>query len=190
MSPLANPLPHPEPVEQISDIIGQLMEFWGFKHIMGRIWAILFFSSHPLSQSDIAARLHASTGAVSMGLRDLLAWGAIHKVCPSGSRKEHYVSEDDIWKMVRRVLSEREGRRIENALFHLDQAIQNLQGEKHTHHSNLQERRYQIEKLEELRKLGNLGRHLLKLLLIRAKVDVTPLQDFFSNPKTSERSLS
>ena len=38
------------PSEQLlSDAVGRLMEFWGFKRHMGRIWAVLYLSDEPLA---------------------------------------------------------------------------------------------------------------------------------------------
>src|SRR5207248_3108787 len=37
----------------VSDVIGRLIEFWGFKRNMGRIWAVLYLSSEPLSAEDL-----------------------------------------------------------------------------------------------------------------------------------------
>ena len=185
MNPLAEtigPLDPPDPIDQASDTIGQLMVFWGFKHIMGRIWAILYLSPKPLTAPELVEKIHASSGSISMGLRDLLAWGAIHKVCPSGSRKDHFVAEGDIWKMVSRVLSEREGRKIEMVLDHLEQIIFSLQNQSN-HSKDSIETQFQLERLNELRKLGRIGKQLLNLLLIRSKIDLTPLQDFLRPSK-------
>ncbi len=37
----------------VSDSIGRLIEFWGFKRNMGRLWAILYLSDRPLSAPEI-----------------------------------------------------------------------------------------------------------------------------------------
>jgi DNA-binding transcriptional regulator GbsR (MarR family) len=52
----------------VSDSIGRLIEFWGFKRNMGRLWAILYLSDRPLSAPEIQDRLQLSSGAVSMTL--------------------------------------------------------------------------------------------------------------------------
>src|SRR5690606_20494832 len=36
-----------------SDAVGRLMEFWGFKRNMGRIWTVLYLSDDPLSAHDL-----------------------------------------------------------------------------------------------------------------------------------------
>ena len=37
----------------VSDIIGRLIEFWGFKRNMGRVWTVLYLSPEPLSAEDL-----------------------------------------------------------------------------------------------------------------------------------------
>lgn len=177
-----------EPVQLIADTVGQLMEFWGFKHIMGRLWTILFLSSRPLSAPELAERLHSSSGGISMALHDLMTWGAIRKVCLPQSRKDHYVAENNIWKLVSRVLSEREGRRIEAALDSMDLALGSLKKEANSPPQKPEETRFQIERLEELQKLGELARKLLKLLIIGAKIDTQPIRHLFEK-KLSETNI-
>ena len=41
----------------VSDAIGRLIEFWGFKRNMGRVWAVLYLSETPLTAKDLQERL-------------------------------------------------------------------------------------------------------------------------------------
>ena len=34
---------------RVAEVIGSLMEFWGFKAVMGRIWGVLYLAPEPLS---------------------------------------------------------------------------------------------------------------------------------------------
>ena len=52
----------------VSDVVGRLIEFWGFKRNMGRVWTVLYLSPEPLSADDLCHSLKLSTGAVSMTL--------------------------------------------------------------------------------------------------------------------------
>ena len=95
-------------VLQVADAVGALIESWGFKRNMGRMWAVLYLENHPLSAADLGERLGLSTGAVSMLLTELQEWGVIKKAWVVGERREHYEPETSIWKVVSRVLRERE----------------------------------------------------------------------------------
>jgi DNA-binding transcriptional regulator GbsR (MarR family) len=100
----------------IADAVGGLMEAWGFKRNMGRLWTVLYLEDRPLSAPEICERLALSTGAVSMLLTELGQWGAARKTWVVGERREHYEAETSIWKMVSRVFRERELRWIQTAL--------------------------------------------------------------------------
>ncbi len=102
-------------VHKVADAVGALMEAWGFRRNMGRMWAVLYLEDHPLTAADLGERLGLSTGAVSMLLNELLHWEIIKKTWVVGERREHFEAETSIWKMVSRVFRERELRWIRTA---------------------------------------------------------------------------
>ena len=89
----------------ISDSIGRLIEFWGFKRNMGRLWSILYLSGRPHSAPEIQEKLQLSAGAVSMTLNELVRWGVVKKVWLQGERRDHYAAEGNFWKMISRMRS-------------------------------------------------------------------------------------
>ena len=186
-------LPHTdESLHAVADTVGQLMEFWGFKHLMGRLWTTLYMSPKPLSAPELADRLCVSAGAVSMTLKDLLAWGAICKVCPPDSRKDHYLAEHNLWKLICRVLNEREGRRVELARAKIEEALNQLQQNKTqkkisagTVESAPEALAFRIKRLQELQKFAVRGDKILKILLRQARVDIRPLQHLFDERNVS-----
>src|SRR5215210_2956195 len=101
-----------EPVSPVvlrtADAVGALIESWGFKRNMGRMWTVLYLEDHPLSAAELGDRLGLSTGSVSMLLTEMQEWGAVKKAWVLGERREHYEAETSIWKMVSRVFRERE----------------------------------------------------------------------------------
>ncbi|MEZ4362194.1 MAG: hypothetical protein R3B48_18545 [Kofleriaceae bacterium] len=110
----------------MADAIGALMEAWGFKRNLGRLWTILYLEDRPLSAPEIGERLALSSGAVSMLLGELGQWGAARKTWVVGERREHYEAETSIWKMVSRVFRERELRWIQTAREQFELAQQKL----------------------------------------------------------------
>ena len=42
--------------EAVADTIGQLVEFWGFKRIMGRLWTVLYLEPEPISAVNSPSR--------------------------------------------------------------------------------------------------------------------------------------
>ncbi len=103
--------PHPGLADaelSVAETVGRLMHFWGFKRPMGRLWTVLYLSPAPLTAPELAERLAMSAGGVSMALAELERWGAVRRTSQAGTRREFFEAEPDIWKMVRRVLQERE----------------------------------------------------------------------------------
>lgn len=91
-----------------ADAIGDVIEHWGFRKALGRVWTILYLEPEPLPAPEIAARLAMSAGAVSMSLSELQRWGVVRRVWRPGERKEFFEAETDFWKMISKVINERE----------------------------------------------------------------------------------
>ena len=160
----------------ISDSIGRLIEFWGFKRNMGRLWAILYLSDRPLSAPEMQDRLQLSSGAVSMTLNELTRWGVVKKVWLQGERRDHYSAEGDFWKMISRVFNEREGVEVLDAIDLMEDAIQFLK-DKAKDPEDRDRANFQEERIRELLDLARLGKQLLDALVKDAKVDGSPLMN-------------
>jgi DNA-binding transcriptional regulator GbsR (MarR family) len=91
-----------------ADAVGDVIEYWGFRKALGRVWAVLYLWDGPLSAGDIGERLQMSAGAVSMALTELQRWAVVKRVWLPGERREFFEAEVDLWKMIAKVISERE----------------------------------------------------------------------------------
>ena len=80
-------------VLKVADAVGALIENWGFKRNMGRMWVVLYLEDHALTAAELGDRLGLSTGAVSMLLTEMQQWGVIKKAWVVGERREHYEAE-------------------------------------------------------------------------------------------------
>jgi HTH-type transcriptional regulator, glycine betaine synthesis regulator len=105
-----------------ADAIGDVIEHWGFRKALGRVWTVLFLDTGPLPAAEIADRLSMSAGAVSTTLAELQRWGVARRVWKPGERREYFEAETDFWKMISRVVSERERFLAESVRTRLDQA--------------------------------------------------------------------
>lgn len=162
-----------------SDAVGRLMEFWGFKRNMGRIWAVLYLSDEPLTANDLRERLQLSSGAVSMTLKELSRWGVVRKVWIQGARRDFFTAEGNLWKMVSRVFRERELVEVQESIASLESALAALDA--HGPLSTPEDRRraeVQRERIKQLLELAKLGRRLLEVLVSEARVDATALARF------------
>ena len=180
--------PPPDPVKaspsavndvilRVADSIGGLMEFWGFKRNLGRMWGLLYMEPRPLAAAEISDRLTLSSGAVSMLLTELLQWGAVKKSWIPGDRRDYYEPETSIWKMVSRVFRERELRQINGAIETFDQAIVALTAQQTTHPGEDDARlALAQERIAGLMALARVGAHLLEAMLSGESVDVLPIK--------------
>jgi len=88
--------------------VGDVIDFWGFKRNLGRVWALLYLYNQPLSASEVREALTLSKGGVSMLLKDLEHWKVVLRVREPGEVAWRYKAETDVIKMARRVLEARE----------------------------------------------------------------------------------
>jgi len=156
-------------LHEVADEVGALMEFWGFKRVMGRVWTTLYLEDDALSASDLCERLDISAGAASMTLADLERWGVVRRTRQPGERREYFEAETDIWKMVSRVLRERELAQVQLALDVFERARTELAdrvppGEK-------DRVRVIVERIGKLAELARVGRGLLNVMVEKGRVD-------------------
>ena len=155
-------------VLRVADAVGALMESWGFKRNMGRMWSVLYLEDHPLTAADLGERLGLSTGAVSMLLAELLQWGIVKKAWVVGERREHYEAETSLWKMVSRVFRERELNWIKQAVDQFEQAGDELKP------GTDARRKLIAERIANLAQLAQVGANLLESMLEGESVDSLP----------------
>jgi DNA-binding transcriptional regulator GbsR (MarR family) len=160
----------------VIDLIGRLIGFWGFKRNMGRVWAILYLSPEPMHAAELRSVLELSTGAVSMTLSELQRWGVVKKLWVPGERRDYFTAEVQLWKMISRVMAERERGEIRIAIETCEEALIALETQLKSKNPDLKQRaELQKARIEALLNLARLGRQLLDALLSTAKVDAEPL---------------
>ena len=93
---------------------------WGINRTMAQIHALLMVSPDPITQDEVMEELNISRGNVNMNIRELINWGLVERVIVPGERKEYFVAEKDIWKVVRLIVKERKKRELEPMLQLLD----------------------------------------------------------------------
>jgi HTH-type transcriptional regulator, glycine betaine synthesis regulator len=163
----------------VSNVVGRLIEFWGFKRNMGRVWAVLYLSPQPLSAEDLRELLQLSSGAVSMTLSELSRWGVVRKVWIQGERRDFFAAEGQLWRMISRVFNEREKIEILSAIESFQEVLPELERlEKDPDPAIRARAALQHEKIGYLLDLAKLGQRLLDALLSTAKLDAEPLVRF------------
>ncbi len=178
----AHPHPHPSQALRraelaVAETVGGLMELWGFRRQLGRIWAVLFLSERPLAAPELCERLDISTGLLSMSLSELRDWGVVRGVAVEGDRKEHYRAETNVWRLVAHVLREREKKRVEDALAAFEKALHDVRARMADPDPDVRSlARFKAKRLELLVGLCQAALGVLRLLLDSARADVGPIK--------------
>lgn len=164
-------------IHEVGDQVGALMEFWGFKRLMGRLWTTLYLHGEALSAAELCERMDISSGAASMTLAELERWGVVVRTRKAGDRRDWFEAETDIWKMVSHVLREREILMVDRALEVFEGAQAELAGAPAHEQARAQALMARIESLAEL---ARVGRSLLLGIVDRGRADLAPLVRFAS----------
>jgi DNA-binding transcriptional regulator GbsR (MarR family) len=108
---------------------GVMARAWGINATMGELFALLYITGTDWTAEALKERLRVSRGNVSMNLRELMAWGVVHKVHRPGQRREFYRAETDVWTLFRRILTGRKRRELEPTLAVLATTVQAVRGD-------------------------------------------------------------
>ncbi|MTB53769.1 GbsR/MarR family transcriptional regulator [Lewinella sp. W8] len=100
---------------------GALGSSWGVTRTMAQIHALLLVSNTPKSSDDVMEELQISRGNVNTNMRMLVDWGLAHKKLIPGERKEYFVAEKDMSKVVKSIIIARKKRELEPMLRLLDE---------------------------------------------------------------------
>ncbi|MCB1197932.1 MAG: hypothetical protein KDK51_06125 [Deltaproteobacteria bacterium] len=114
--PTNNPLELSREELVFCGVVEELVEQWGFKGLLGRVWSLLYLRKQPLNQSQIEEALGLSKGNVNGLLQELQKWGVAQKVRIQGDRNYYYEVDKQIWKSVSNVIQAREMRILEDAI--------------------------------------------------------------------------
>src|SRR5262245_57035685 len=160
----------------VSDAIGRLMVLWGFKRNMGRVWTLLYLSNDPLTAFVLRERLQLSAGAISMTLNELARWGVVHKVFRQGDRHDYFEAESSLWKMISRVLRERELSEVVLAIEAFEDGLAALG--RRGDDPMAPRVRVQSERIQQLLELARLGKTMLDAVIDNARLDASWLPRF------------
>ena len=118
-----------EAKQQFISSWGAFGTHWGINRTMAQIHALLLISPEPMTQDDMMEELNISRGNTNMNIRELINWGLVERVLLAGERKEFFMAEKDIWKVVKQIVKERKKRELEPMLQLLDK-LEAVEGDK------------------------------------------------------------
>jgi DNA-binding transcriptional regulator GbsR (MarR family) len=105
----------------VCDAAGGLVEYWGFKSILGRTWALLAVRQEPLAQARIAEMLGVSRSLVNGAITELAGYGVVRSV--GEHRNAPYEAVLDVWPAISSVLRQREWMLLESFRLALEGAL-------------------------------------------------------------------
>lgn len=108
---------------------GMMARSWGINATMGELFALLYITGLDWTADELCSHLKVSRGNVSMNLRELIAWGVVHKVHRQGERREFFHAETDVWTLFRRILTERKRRELDPTVRVLARTAQAIERE-------------------------------------------------------------
>ncbi len=162
------------------DAVGNVIEFWGFKHNQGRVWTVLYLRGTSMTATQLEEELGLSKGAVSMLVRDLERWGVVVRIRQPGTGAWHFRAETDLVQMVRRVIQERETAFISRIRADLEEARRLAAA------SGVA--RDRLARLEKLAALAVGAERALRIFLRTARVDLSSLLLALGEGKLRPRS--
>ncbi|MFV0337603.1 MAG: GbsR/MarR family transcriptional regulator [Chthoniobacterales bacterium] len=92
---------------RVLELFSGVSRLLGMPPSLGAIYGLLFVSTEPLPMDRLIDRLKISKGGASMGLRQLREVGAVKVVKIEGDRRDHYLAELELRRLVRSLLKER-----------------------------------------------------------------------------------
>ncbi|MCB0327481.1 MAG: hypothetical protein KDD52_07675 [Bdellovibrionales bacterium] len=147
--------------KEFSEIIESLVEQWGFRRHLGRVWSLLYLCDKPLNPSQIEEALSLSKGNINGILQELTTWGVVHKTRLEGDRNYYYQAEPHIWKSISNVFKARELRILAEAIERLTRL------ETQTKNTQDPEQKTKLKKLHHIQETVNTA-HMLSSMLVQS----------------------
>lgn len=166
-----------EAIRHTCEGIGQIIEAWGFKKIMGMTWAFLYLCPEPASAKDICTALNISPALASITLQELTRWQVLKKISPLGKRRDYYIAEHDMWKMLNKILEYRERPQVENVKNKLGLALSALDQENRVRPDLKSKRTCQFQRvrIEDLASITNMAMGLMDAVSKEGRIDISPM---------------
>ncbi|MEY4490176.1 MAG: hypothetical protein RIQ79_2684 [Verrucomicrobiota bacterium] len=102
---------------------GEMGTRWGINRSVAQIHALLYLSPKPLPADEIAETLAIARSNVSVGLKELQAWGLVRANQNLGDRRDHFETSTDVWELFRVILRERKRRELDPTLAILRECV-------------------------------------------------------------------
>lgn len=96
------------------DLFVRIAHLFGIPRSIAEIYGLLFASPQPVPTDYVRTKLKMSSGSASQGLRVLRNVGAVHMTYVAGDRRDFFVAETALRKIVAGILREQLASQISN----------------------------------------------------------------------------
>lgn len=84
--------------QTLEDGVARICRLYGVNPLAGRLYAVLFLATRPLSLEELCERVEAAKSTVSVALRKLVSWRVARRLPPQrGDRRDFYEAVTDPW---------------------------------------------------------------------------------------------
>jgi DNA-binding transcriptional regulator GbsR (MarR family) len=95
-------------LKHLAALVGDFIEYWGFKAVQGRMWCFLFMVKEPLDSRQLAQLLQISPALVTQSVQVLLKYQVIREVEKGKNGVLRFSTNPNISEVIAGVLSQRE----------------------------------------------------------------------------------
>jgi DNA-binding transcriptional regulator GbsR (MarR family) len=150
--------------ENLIQSFGVLTESAGFSRMTGQIYALLYLSPNQLSLGEIAEKLNASKGSISLNTTSMERWGMIKRFNRPADRRDYYEADTDFWKVIRSILRNREKKLINDFKNSLSDSLKDVKK-----HGKDEESKFYIDRLQHMQDFTNTFTRMLNAYLAMDK---------------------
>ena len=105
--------------KEVIDVFVRMAGVLNLPRSVGELYGLLYISPEPLCINDCMEKLNISKGSTSQGLKILRSFGAVNTVYVAGDRRDHFVAESALRKMVTGFVNEQVRPHLDNGKEHM-----------------------------------------------------------------------
>jgi len=113
---------------ELLDAWAALGPAWGVSPTMSQVHAFCMVAEGNLNTDEIMAGLSISRGNAHKSIKELVTWGLLRPTRVPGDRKEYFVVEKDIWKVIQIITRERKRKELQPVLEVLERCMETTKG--------------------------------------------------------------
>lgn len=146
---------------ELQSLFAEFFEGVGFKANLGRIWAVLLYTTQPLSQKEMMTILGLSSGMISQGVNELSRLGMVEcEQDATRGRENRYSAERNLTKALSSVLTRRE----EVIVDRLSERVLSLKARMAVSQQESSSMNLRLQQLEQVLTLCRLAKSIIEMI--------------------------